>query len=215
MFAIILKIKENVLMKKVAIVLLVFILLVGAFCSGIIFNSKPSTNATSLYEYQSEGYEKMGKFNLIIEIDDFDNTPGEETILVDVGSNDGFYLEYPYASEIFISANYYAIDFNPDDSGCTIEDDKVGFDFVDNYTLLLYNDDNTQIIFDEIVVETSSGTIFKGHIDCYGYDKDESDIYYFATNYEKFNSLYSEDCGEPSFYPSGAFSNYKSKKIYL
>ena len=167
------------------------------------------------YEHQPEGYEKMGEFNLIIEIDDFDTTPGEETILVDVGSNNGFYLEYPEASEIFISANYYAIDFRPDEHGCIIEEEKVGFDFVDNYTLLLNDNDNTRIVFDEIVFESNSGTIFRGHIDCYGYDKDESDIYYFATKYEDFNSLYSEDCGEPHYYASGTFSNYMSKRIYL
>ena len=219
--------------------MLIFVLVIGAFFAGSRVNVnvsvEPTMKATneentqsstfedvyyeepdtSPYEYQPVGYEKMGKFNLIIEVDSFDTTLGQETILVDVGSNDGFYLEYPYASEIFISANYYAIDFRPDESGCIIEDGRIGFDFLDNYTLLLYDDDNTCVIFDEIVAETSSGTIFKGHIDCYGYDKDESDIYYFATNFEEFNSLYSEDCGEPMYYPSGAFSNYKSKMIYL
>lgn len=226
-------------MKKSLIILLIFVLVIGAFFAGskIDLNTSVETTVSSSenistkpidfedvyyeetdtlpYEHQPEGYEKMGEFNLIIEIDDFDTTPGEETILVDVGSNDGFYLEYPYASEIFISANYYAIDFRPDEHGCIIEEEKVGFDFVDNYTLLLNDNDNTRIVFDEIVFESNSGTIFRGHIDCYGYDKDESDIYYFATKYEDFNSLYSEDCGEPHYYASGTFSNYMSKRIYL
>lgn len=224
-------------MKKGLIVLLVLIAIVCSFLVGLKISSNESaeSNTSSAevdrteptvfedvhYEepdttpYEPQGYKKMGNFNLLIEIDSFDNTSGEESILVDVGSNDGFYLEYPYASDIFISANYYYIDFRPDESGCIIEDEKTGFDFIDNYTLLLYDDDSTRIIFDEIVFETSSGAIFKGHIDCYGYDKDESDVYYFATNYEKFNSLYSEDCGEPSYYASGVFSNYRSKRIYL
>lgn len=226
-------------MKKSFVVLLIIIIVIGAFVFGTKVNSNTSLDTTvtssenisteptsfsdvhyeepdtSPYIYLPEGYEKMGRFNLIVEIAGFDDTPGEEMILVDVGSNDGFYLEYPYASEIFISANYYDLDLRTDKSGCTIQDEKVGFEFVDNYTLLLNDDNSTRVIFDEIVVETTSGTIFKGHIDCYGYDDDESDIYYFATEYEKFISLYSEDCGEPSYWPSGDFSHYTSKRIYL
>lgn len=226
-------------MKKSLILLLILVLIVGAFFAGTTIDLKMSSETTTVseenntreatifedvhyeepdtsqYEYQPQGYEKMGKFNLIVEIDDFDTASGEETILVDVGSNDGFYLEYPYAADIFIKANYYSLDFYPDEHGCRIGDKKIGFDFLDNYTLSLNDDVNTQIVFDETVLETSSGTIFKGHIDCYGYDNDESDIYYFATNYEDFNSLYSEDCGEATYWANGNFSNYKSKRIYL
>lgn len=172
--------------------------------------------------YESQGFEKIGKnFNTILKIKDFyiGDTSGGNYIVVDNNISDiGYYFEYPYAAYIDIwsesntlrhSSDVYVIkDYS--------SDDLFEFEFIDNFTLMVKtNDIDEYIIVDDVIMTNENGSIFKGHIDCYGFDDDEQDLYFFATEFEKMVEFETYKIGEPAYLYGSIFVGYDNREIYF
>ena len=214
-------------MKKILIALLIVILIVGAFFVGTSRNSvsdfSPTTSNSDYVEVdEPEGFEKIGKnFNTIIKIEDFQivDSLDENYVVVENNKADiGYYFEYPYASYIDIwsesntlrhSSDIYVIkDYS--------SENLFNFEFIDNFTLMLKPENMDEyIIVDEVIMTNSNGSIFKGHIDCYGFDDDESDLYFFATEFKKLIELNTCEIGEPVYFYDTIFVGYDKREIYF
>ena len=236
-------------MKKGLIVLLVLILVAGAFFAGSKVNINVSVEPTmkitneenaesstfediyyeepdtSSYEYQPEGFDKIGKnFDTILAIHDFhiDDVQGESyfTTLTHYGRQ-GYYLEYPYASTVRI----YATKSEERERTEAIEiytDDLERFEFIDDNRLSIGIDGDPEGIFDleieEIIESNEYCTIFKSSKNMYGYDNDQIGVYFVALKYENIEMFESVGIGKKMYNGNpgeSIFVGFEERQFYF
>lgn len=196
-------------MKKGLIVLLVVIAVVCSFLVGtkirsnesVESNTSSATNDSSVtsdfyYEdpettlYELQGFEKIGKFDIILEINDYyiSDLIGESYVITDTRyGTHGYYFDYSSVSPVQIwSADNEVKDNKAEWLDIWTERDRLrNYQFADNFTLVIEEgtfSERENIIVEDIIYNNDLCSIFIAKIDRFGYENDET-LCYFAFKY--------------------------------
>lgn len=240
-------------MKKSLIVMLIFILVVGAFFIGMGADFKNSVETTienvsetkaitettgssvvhyeepdtSPYEYQPEGFAKIGKnFDVLLEINDYyiSEFNGESWVETETTyGTQGYYFEYPFIAPVRIYATkaeeprveYDWLDIWTDQQRLR------SYDFIDDLTLFIerneFFDDET-FLLDDIIYTGDLCSIIKVTKDKFGFENDETDLYYIAFSYENIDKFKTVGAGEKSYNGSVgqvSYTGFEQRLIYF
>lgn len=177
-----------------------------------------------------EGFNRFARFNVLLEIKDFyiSDTIGESYVIPDYQdvNNRGYYLENPYVAPAKICRTKLDERHSSADWVHITSDEEClrDFDFIDNYTLSFGSgeyEESESLIIDNIIEANELCTIFEASMDRYGFENDESNLYFFAFRYEDMIEFETMGIGDKVYSCISAagegktFSAFEDRIIYF
>lgn len=227
-------------MKKiVACILLLFIISILGVCIGVYIDNDNQLEVTStnddtylsndddvFAENVENGFTQIGDFDILLQIIDYQISEFDDqswVVTETTYGTQGYYFEYPYIAPVRIFATkaeepkieYDWIDIWGD------SDRLRSYDFIDNFTLVInegkYSESET-LILEEIIKTDDLCSIIKVTRDRFGFENDETDLYYIAFSYENIDKFKTVGVGEKSYNGSVgqvSYIGFEQRLIYF